>query len=65
MSDARFEDADKGFMAWLKGHVLEWATASALTLTLLQMVTPSIFDWIFDFIVVGLVWLAAKLSKRN
>lgn len=48
---------------WARSHVLGWATSAALTLTLLQMATPTIFDWIFDFMVVALVWIAAKLSR--
>lgn len=52
-------------MKWLRGHVVAWATSAALTLTLLQIVTPSVFDWVFDFAVVGLVWLSAKLSAQR
>lgn len=52
-------------MGWLRGHVLAWTTSAALTLTLLQAVTPSLFDWLLDFAVVGLVWIAAKLAAPS
>jgi hypothetical protein len=49
---------------WFRSHALAWTTSAALTLTLAQVVTPSFMDWVFDFIVVGLVWMAAKLSAK-
>ncbi|WP_339107127.1 hypothetical protein [Thioclava sp. GXIMD4216] len=50
-------------MDWLKSHVISWTTSAALTLTLLQAITPSILDWILRAMIVGLVWLAARLSR--
>jgi hypothetical protein len=47
----------------LRGHVLAWTTSAAFTLTMAQVVAPSFMDWILDFLVVGLVALAAKLAR--
>lgn len=52
-------------MGWFKAHVLAWTTGAALILTMAQMVAPRFMDWVLDFIVVGLVWLAAWLSKQE
>jgi len=50
-------------MEWFRQNVLAWTTSAALTLTGLQVFAPPIFDWLLDFIVVGLVALAARLAK--
>lgn len=49
----------------IKENVLAWTTGAAFTLTMAQMVAPRFMDWILDFIVVGLVALAAKLAKSK
>ena len=49
-------------MDLLRKHVLAWTTSTALILTMLQLVTPSFIDWLFDFMVVGLVFISAKLA---
>ena len=46
----------------LQRHVLAWTTSAALTLTGLQLFAPPLIDWFLDFLVVGLVFLAAKLA---
>lgn len=46
----------------MKANVLAWTTTAAATITVAQLVTPGFIDWIFDFMVVGLVALAAKLA---
>jgi hypothetical protein len=40
-----------------------WSVSAAATLTGLQVITPPVFDWVLDGMVVGLVFLAAKLAK--
>ena len=50
-------------MDWLRAHVLAWTTTAAATLTLAQLVAPRFMDWILDFLVVGLVFVAAKLAQ--
>lgn len=50
---------------WLRHRVTAWTVSAAFTLTLAQLVAPSFLDWIFDFLVVGLVYVAAKLSKAK
>ncbi|MEM7602857.1 MAG: hypothetical protein AAF357_15780 [Verrucomicrobiota bacterium] len=50
---------------FFKTKVLEWTTGAAFTLTMAQMVAPRFMDWILDFIVVGLVYVAAKLSQTK
>lgn len=52
-------------MDWLRKHALAWTTSAAATITALQLVTPTMIDWLFDIIVVGLVWAAAKLAKTE
>lgn len=47
---------------WLRSHVLGWTTSAAATLTLAQLVAPMFMDWILDFLVVALVYIAAKLA---
>lgn len=49
-------------MEWLRGHVLAWTTSAALTLTGLQVFTPTVFDWVLDGMVVALVWVAARMA---
>ena len=49
-------------MDWLRTHVLGWTTSAAATLTLAQIFAPRFMDWILDWLVVGLVFLAAKLA---
>lgn len=51
-------------MAWLRRHVLAWATSAALTLTAAQIVAPRFMDWILDGLVVALVFVAAKLAAK-
>jgi hypothetical protein len=46
----------------LRQHVLAWTTSAALTLTGFQIFAPAMVDWILDFAVVGLVFVAAKLA---
>lgn len=46
-------------------NVLAWTTSAALTLTGLQVIAPPVVDWLLDFIVVGLVALAAKLASTK
>ncbi len=43
-------------------HVLAWTTSAALTLTGFQVFAPKMVDWMLDFAVVGLVYIAAKLA---
>lgn len=50
-------------MAWLRAHVLAWATSAAVTLTVLQAFTPTAFDWILRILIIGIVFLAAKLAR--
>jgi len=50
---------------WLKSKVLLWTTTAAAFLTAAQMVTPSFMDFILDWLVVGLVFVAAKLAKMG
>ncbi len=50
-------------MEALRRHVLAWTTSAALTLAALRIVTPSFVDVIIDLLTVGLVYLAAKLSR--
>lgn len=52
-------------MDWLRGHVLAWTTSAALTLTGLQVFTPTVFDWLLDGMVVALVWVAARLASSS
>jgi len=52
-------------MNWAIKNVLSWTTAAATTLTLAQLFAPSFMDWILDFLVIGLVWVAAKLATMN
>ena len=52
-------------MDWLRQHVLAWTTSAAATLTLAQIVAPRFMDWILDFLVVGLVYVAAKLAQMK
>ncbi len=49
----------------LRNNVLAWTTSGALTLTMAQAVAPTFMDWILDFLVVGLVALAAKLARAS
>jgi hypothetical protein len=51
-------------MDWLRNHVLAWSTSSAATLVGLRLVTPSLIDFVFDILTVGLVFVAAKLAKK-
>lgn len=46
----------------LRDHVLAWTTSAALTLTGFQVFAPKMIDWVLDFLVVGLVFIAAKLA---
>lgn len=52
-------------MDWLRRHVLAWTTSAAATLTLAQIVAPRFMDWMLDFAVVLLVWVAAKLAQQE
>ncbi len=52
-------------MDWLHRHVLAWTTSAALTLTAAQVVAPGFIDLILDLMVVGLVWLAARLAQAT
>ena len=52
-------------MDWLRTHVLAWTTSAAATLTLAQIFAPRFMDWILDFLVVGLVYVAAKLAQMK
>ena len=49
---------------WLRSHALAWTTSAAATLTAAQMITPNFMDFIFDWIVVGLVVVSAKLAGK-
>lgn len=49
----------------LRKHVLAWTTAAASTLTIAQLFSPSFMDFILDWMVVGLVALAAYLAKSK
>ena len=46
----------------LRDHVLAWTTSAALTLTGFQIFAPKMMDWLLDFAVVGLVFIAAKIA---
>ncbi len=50
---------------WLKAKVLLWATAAAATLTGLQLFMPPMIDWLLDWLVVALVFIAAKVAKAT
>ena len=52
-------------MDWLKNRVIAWTTGAAFTLALLRFVTPNFVDFMIDWITVGLVFVAAKLSKES
>lgn len=49
----------------IKGHVIAWTTGAALTLAMLRFVTPNFVDFIIDWLTVGLVYVAARLSKST
>ena len=50
---------------WLKSKVLLWSVSAAATLTALQFITPAFVDFILDWLVVGLVFIAAKMAKAS
>jgi len=52
-------------MQWMTSHVLSWTVAAASTLTVAQFFTPNFMDFILDWLVVGLVFVAAKLAKMQ
>lgn len=52
-------------MDWLHRHVLAWTTSAAVALTAAQLVAPGFIDLILDLMVVGLVWLAARLAQAT
>ena len=49
----------------LKDRVLLWATTAAATLTSLQLFTPNMIDWLLDWLVVALVFIAAKVAQSK
>ena len=49
----------------LRVHVLGWTTSAAATLTAFQLIAPNWLDWILNIMVVGLVYIAAKLAKQK
>lgn len=53
------------FANWARTHVLAWTTSAALTIAGLRFITPSFVDFLFDFLTVGLVWVAAKLATTT
>jgi len=50
---------------WFKEKVLLWSVTAAATLTGLQALMPPVIDWMLDFLVVGLVFLAAHIARST
>lgn len=48
---------------FVKGHIQGAAISAALTISALSLVTPAFFDFFFDMIMVGLIWVVAKTRK--
>ena len=51
-------------MKWLKSHVGGAALSAVAAIVALKLVVPGVFDFIFDLIVFGLVWLVVRLNKQ-
>lgn len=47
----------------LRRRALEWATGAAATLAALTIITPAPIDWLLNALMVGLVWIAGKLTR--
>jgi hypothetical protein len=50
-------------MDWAKSKINELTLTAAIGLAALQVVTPMFIDMMFDGLIIGLMWVAAKTAK--
>lgn len=48
---------------WLRERLLAAALSAAGTITVLSLISPAWLDFMFDLIMVGLIFVVAKLRK--
>lgn len=50
---------------WIRERITSIALSAAAAIIALELITPSIFDFVFDLILLGLIGVVAKLHKRK
>jgi hypothetical protein len=49
----------------IKNHAREYLMVVAVALALVQIILPSFLDLVFDFMLVGCVYLASKIGGKR
>jgi hypothetical protein len=50
---------------WLKQRVLAASLSAAVMLILVQTILPSVFDFIFDLMLIALIWVVGVVTKAK
>jgi hypothetical protein len=50
---------------WLKQRVLAASLSAAVMLILVQTILPGVFDFIFDLMLLALIWVVGVVTKRQ
>lgn len=53
----------KAVSDWLKQKATTLALTAATVIALLQLILPALFDLIFAGLMIGLIWIVAKVSR--
>lgn len=51
-------------LEWLRKRILAAAISAAATIAVLSFLSPPWLDFMFDLVMIGLITLVGKLSKR-
>jgi uncharacterized membrane protein len=51
-------------MIWLRKRVTAAALSAASVIIALQLITPGVFDFIFDLILLGIIAVVGRLANR-
>lgn len=50
---------------WLKKNIITSAMSAATAILLLEFVVPGIFDFVFDLVLLGIIYMVGKISASK